>query len=345
LAENLKDFDKLQIPLPVPDYTTKKILTMDYVRGTKITELSPLARLDLDGVPLAEELFRAYLKQVLVDGFFHADPHPGNIFLTNDGRVALLDLGMIGRTTREMQEHLLKIVLAMSEGNSEETADVIVRISETTDDFDPMPFRRRIGVLVAEQCDNSLKDMDLGRALLGAVRAAAETGLFVPPELTLLGKTLFQLHQIGEALDPNFDPNASIRRHASEILNERLRKNVTPGNFFGSLLDLKEFIGHLPPRLNKILDAVANAEVEVNVKSADIDQFMEGFQKIANRIATGLVLAALIIGAALLIQVETSFRILGYPGFAMLCFMAAGAGGFWLVLTSLIGDRRRKQRR
>jgi ubiquinone biosynthesis protein len=90
---------------------------------------------------------------------------------------------------------------------------------------------------------------------------------------------------------------------------------------------------------------VANAEVEVNVKSADIDQFMEGFQKIANRIATGLVLAALIIGAALLIQVETSFRILGYPGFAMLCFLAAGAGGFWLVLTSLIGDRRRKQRR
>src|SRR5262249_17343802 len=160
----------------------------------------------------------------------------------------------------------------------------------------------------------------------------------------LLGKTLLQLHQIGQALDPNFNPNASIRRHASAILNERLRKNVTPGNFFASLLELKEFLGHLPPRLNKILDAVANAEVEVNVKSADIDQFMEGFQKIANRIATGLVLAALIIGAALLIQVETSFRILGYPGFAMLCFLAAGAGGFWLVLTSLMGDRRRNQR-
>src|SRR5262249_4490316 len=158
------------------------------------------------------------------------------------------------------------IILAMSEGNSEETADIIVRISETGEDFDPMPFRRKIGQLVAEQCDSSLKDMDIGKALLGTVRAAGETGLFVPPELTLLGKTVFQLHQIGEALNPNFDPNAWIRRHASEILNERLRKNVTAGNFFGALLEVKEFVRHLPPRLNKILDAVANAEVEVNVK-------------------------------------------------------------------------------
>src|SRR5262249_52755007 len=161
-------------------------------------------------------------------------------------------------------------------------------------------------------------------------------------QLTLLGKTLLQLHQIGQALDPDFNPNASVRHQATAILHERLRKSATQGNFAGSLLELKEFIGQLLPRLNKILDAVAKAEVEVNVKSADIDQFMEGFQKIANRIATGLVLSALIVGAALLIRVETSFRILGYPGFAMLCFLGAGAGGFWLVLSSLIGDRRRK---
>src|SRR6185295_9853427 len=113
LGENLKDFDLIQVPQPVPDYSTRCVLTMDYVQGRKITSIGPLARLELKGAPLAEELFKAYLKQVLVDGLFHADPHPGNVFLTDDGRIALLDLGMVGRITPAMQENLLKLLLAI----------------------------------------------------------------------------------------------------------------------------------------------------------------------------------------------------------------------------------------
>jgi len=116
LAANMAEFPRLRVPLPIQDYTTRSVLTMDYIRGTKITQLSPLSRLDIDGPQLAEELFRAYLKQVLVDGLFHADPHPGNVFLTDDGRIALLDLGMVGRTTPGMREQLLKLLLAVSEG-------------------------------------------------------------------------------------------------------------------------------------------------------------------------------------------------------------------------------------
>src|SRR5205085_500249 len=95
VGDNLQEFPLIVVPQPVPDYCTRRVLTMDYVRGRKITSISPIARLDVDGGALAEELFRAYLKQVLVDGIFHADPHPGNVFLTDDGRIALLDLGMV----------------------------------------------------------------------------------------------------------------------------------------------------------------------------------------------------------------------------------------------------------
>src|SRR5439155_10668334 len=133
LAENLKEFPRIQVPLPVLDYTTRSVLTMDYIEGTKITSLSPLARLDIDGEALAEELFRAYLKQVLVDGLFHADPHPGNTFLTSDGRIALLDLGMVGRTTPGMQEQLLKLLLAISDGSSETAVEIILRMSQTSE--------------------------------------------------------------------------------------------------------------------------------------------------------------------------------------------------------------------
>ena len=114
LAANLKEFELIQVPQPVPDYSSRCVLTMDYVQGRKITSVGPLRRLEMNGAPLAEELFRAYLKQVLVDGMFHADPHPGNVFLTDDGHIALLDLGMVGYTTPGMQENLLKLLLPTS---------------------------------------------------------------------------------------------------------------------------------------------------------------------------------------------------------------------------------------
>src|ERR687889_1761367 len=115
-SDNLREFDRIVVPQPLDDFTTSRVLTMDYIRGRKITALSPLAKIDLDGYVLAEHLFRAYMQQILIDGFFHADPHPGNVFLTDDGRIAIIDLGMVGRITPELQEQLVKLVLAISEG-------------------------------------------------------------------------------------------------------------------------------------------------------------------------------------------------------------------------------------
>jgi ubiquinone biosynthesis protein len=107
IGQNLREFEHIQVATPIPDYTTRAVLTMDYVSGQKITEIGPLVRLDVDVRMLADELFTAYLKQVLVDGVFHADPHPGNIFLTENGCLSLLDLGMVGRITPGMQESLI----------------------------------------------------------------------------------------------------------------------------------------------------------------------------------------------------------------------------------------------
>src|SRR6185369_10287195 len=113
LRKNLADFERIVVPAPVDDYTTSRVLTMEYVTGTKVTALSPVVLLEHDGRELAEQLFRAYLRQVLVDGFFHADPHPGNVFLTADGRLALLDLGMVARVAPRTQDYLLQLLLAV----------------------------------------------------------------------------------------------------------------------------------------------------------------------------------------------------------------------------------------
>jgi predicted unusual protein kinase regulating ubiquinone biosynthesis (AarF/ABC1/UbiB family) len=340
LSRNLREFPNIRVPQGVQDYSSRSVLTMDYIPGRKITEITPLARLDLNGAMLADELFRAYLKQVLVDGLFHADPHPGNVFLTDDKKIALIDLGMIGRTSPERQEQLLKMLVAVSEGNSETAADISLQISDTTAEFDEKSFRRSISAVIAEQKDTVLKSMDVGKALLALGKSAAENGIFVPTEFTMLGKTLLQLDQIGKTLDPDFNPNESVRKNVTTILNQRMWKTISPGNMAASILDIKDFVGTLPNRLSKILDSVANAELEVKVKAVDAALLLSAFHKIANRITSGLVLAALIIGAALLMQVHTDFTILGYPGFAMLCFIAAAAGGFYLVIDIFLHDAR-----
>lgn len=344
VGENLKDFEHIQVPQPVGDYSTRCVLTMDYVKGQKITSVSPLQRLDIDGAPLAEELFKAYLKQVLVDGLFHADPHPGNVFLTDDGDIALLDLGMVGHTTPTMQENLLKLLLAISEGKSDEAANLVIQISKKTEDFNKEEFRRRTGQLMADRQDQNLQQLKVGSSLLAVSRNAAENGLYVPSELTLLGKTLLQLDEVGKILDPGFDPNASIRRNVGELMSQRMTRNATPGSLFSSLLEMKDFIGGLPSRANKIMDAITNQEVEIKIKAVDAKLVMEGFQKIANRITAGIVLGALIMGACQLMQVETRFRLFGYPGLAMLCFLAAAAGGFWLVINIFVQDHKDRKK-
>jgi ubiquinone biosynthesis protein len=342
LRKNLAEFQHVIVPAPIDDYVTHKVLTMEFIDGSKITSLNPVVRTDLDGLSLADELFRAYLKQVLVDGLFHADPHPGNVFLTLDNRIALLDVGMVGHTSATTQEALLKILLAVSEGNSDDAANMAIRISEQRSDFDEMAFRHKIAQLVADQREASLGQMDVGKMMLNVSSAAADSGLRVPTELTLLGKTLLQLDEVGRLLAPNFDPNAAVRKHADDLMQRRMKDALSEGRAYSTLLEAKEFFGTLPARLNKIMDAVGNAELNVNVKPAETQFVMEGFQKVANRISTGLVLAALIIGAALLMQVQTNFTLFGYPGLAIVLFLLAATGGFWFLMNVLWSDNKRR---
>ncbi|MGH8024707.1 MAG: ABC1 kinase family protein [Limisphaerales bacterium] len=343
LGQNLREFHRIQVPQPIEDYTTRSVLTMDFVQGRKVTSLSPLARLDLNGEPLAAELFKAYLKQIVVDGMFHADPHPGNVFLTDDGHIALIDLGMVGHVPPTLQENLLKLLIAVSEGDSEEAADILIGISRTDEDFRQVQFGRRIGQIIAAAQNQSLEQLNVGKSLLDMSKTAIDNGLFVPSELTLLGKTLLQLDEIGKIIYPKFDPYAAVRENVPSLLAQRLKKQASQGTVINSLLEFKNLFTHLPGRLNRILDSVADSEFEVKIKTVDTKMLVEGFQKVANRITAGVILASLILGASLLMRIQTAFKIFGYPGLAILCFLGAAAGGAWLLFTIFFQDEKIKK--
>lgn len=337
-GENLREFERLIVPEPVEHFCTSRVLTMEYIPGKKITELSPLRLMEIDGPGLARELFRAYLKQILLDGFVHADPHPGNIFLTDDDRIALLDLGMVTRLLPSFRDNVLRLLLAISEGRGEDAAEVTIRMGEPKARFDKSDFSKRIAQLVVENADANLSRLNSGKVALEITRISADCWFRLPSEFTMVAKALLNLDRSVFTLDPAFEPGAIIRQRAMEILQRNLMQSIAPTNLIGGVVELKEFVEKLPGRVNKILDTIGNNEFKVDINAIDEKVVLEGLQKVANRISLGLILAALIVGASMLMRVETSFKILGYPGFAMIFFLLAAIAGIGLVVTIVMND-------
>src|SRR5687767_4253891 len=337
-ADNLREFDRIVIPEPIMDYSTSRVLTMEFIPGKKITDINPLRLLEIDGPGLADELFRAYLQQMLVDGVFHADPHPGNVFLTDDERIALLDLGMVARLVQSFHDNLLRLLLSISEGRGEDAAETAIKMGEAKPGFDRSEFVRRVADLVADNADVTLTRIDAGQVALEITRIAADCWFRLPSEFTMMAKALLNLDRSVYTLDPGFDPNAVIRERATEILQRNVLKTLAPGNLLSGAVEVKEFVEKLPTRVNRILDAVGNNELKIRVDAIDEKVVLEGLQKVANRISLGLVLAALIVGAAMLMRVETSFRILGYPGFSMIFFLIAAIAGIALAINIVMND-------
>jgi ubiquinone biosynthesis protein len=344
IGSNLARFERIVVPQPVEGYSTGRVLTMDYISGQKITTASPLVLAEAKSRELAEELFRAYLHQVILDGLFHADPHPGNVLLTDDKRIALLDLGMVSRLSPDRQEELLQFLLAVADNRTEQAADLALQMGERLEGFDEAAFRRRVMDVLMRSQSSRIGEMPVGRLMLAVAHSAVGAGVRLPNELTLLGKTLLNLDEVGRTLAPDFDVEASIRRNAEELMMERMRRSITPSAGFAALLDAKNFAERLPGRINRILDSLANQELKVKVELIDEGAVLEGLQKVANRITLGLILAAMIVGAAMLMQVETTFRILGYPVLAMMFFLAAAFGASWLAFGILKSDHHNRRR-
>ncbi len=343
LRKNLSEYEKIVVPEAIDDYTTSRVLTMEYIPGKKITDVSPLRLMELDTTEMADEVFRAYLKQILVDGFFHADPHPGNVFITDDDRIALLDLGMVSHIGTRFREKLLRLLLANSEGRGDEAAEAAMRMGEPKANFDKNDYKQRVANLVTQNASRTLGRLDAGKMVLKIAQISADCWIRMPPEFTMISKTMMNLDRVVYTLDPAFDPNAVIRDESSNIMTRHMMHSLEPGAVLTRAIEVKEFVERLPTRVNKILDAVGNNELTIGVDAIDEKVVLDGLQKVANRITLGLILASLIVGAALMMRVETSFRIFGYPGLPAIFFMLAALAGLVLAASILFTDEKPKK--
>lgn len=339
MRRNLAEFDDIHVPAVIRDYTTARVLTTEFSHGKKISKVGPLQVVDHDYSSLARSLTHAYLKQICVDGVWHSDPHPGNVFLSGD-KLVLLDFGMIGRIGTEMQDEITKLLLAVTENKGKDAASACLRMGLTTEGFDRRTFERDITDFVTTYHDADLERANTGQLIFAILGVANRNHVQLPAELAMLGKTLLHLDEITRTLDPEYNPREVIRDYAERLISQKVAQKFHPRNFYGPMLDLNELAMELPRRLRETLGQLTEGQLSFQIQMNQLESLLQGMQRIANRITIGVIVAALIIGSSLMMQVRTRSTLFGYPSLAVIGYLIASAIGLYLIITILVKDRR-----
>ena len=341
INNNLKSFENIIFPTSYKSYTTERVLTMDFIDGKNLNNLSEFAVTEIDGKTLANDIFKAYLKQIFVDGFFHSDPHLGNILLINNKKIGILDLGMVTRLGPELRQDLLALIVSISSGKGKETAEQAFSLASNIDGVseDVAGFKESISHMVKEEYDRSIDQMKAGSVLMDISKIASRSGLYFPQELTSIARTLMYLDDLGRILDPQFNPHLAVRENALTLFKANYSSDLSFSDLFLGANEIKKFIHEFPTKINRILDDVTDQKFKIKVDAIDEVLLLRGIQKVANRITTGLILAAMIVSAAMMMKVESGFTLFGYPGLAILLFAFAFIGSFSLILNILFKDK------
>lgn len=340
LRMQLCQFPHILIPGVLEDLSTRKILTVERMDGLSLADVSREALEQRRYAPLAAEVFRAYLQQVCINGFFHCDPHPGNVLLDDHERLVLLDFGMVARISRTLQYELLRLLLDMSENRGDAVADVCQEIGELQDGFDRNAFVADICYLVGKYHNLSLREMDFGRMVVEMIRTCTRNHVRIPSEVMMLGKTFLQLDGICRALDPHFNPMETIRGSSSHLLREKVAQEASVQSLISVTLETRQTLSELPRRFATIIRMISDNQLRVETRLHGMSSFLDTLDRVGNRMTVGLITAAIIIGSALMMNVATEPKWLGYPVFAIIGFLLAGGFGIYLIVSILFSGRR-----
>lgn len=341
-GQHLRPFKQLWVPQPIWDYCSHRVLTMELAQGVRVDMIPDVRRTEQPMAPLAAALIRGYVDQIFVHGEIHADPHPGNLRVTADGRVAIFDLGMVAHMPPRLRERLLKLLFAAVDGRGEEVADEIIGISTRLESFDEERYLRETGQLIARYAASS--NFSEGRVVLDLVRIATSSGLRTPPELSLLGKALLNLEQVCRLLSPDLDTRRIVERQLQHVMRARLKKSLSAANLASEAMEVQQLLREGPRKMTDILALLAENRLQMKVTGLEESRLMENLQKIANRVSAGIVTAALILAAALMMKVNTGWHLFGYPAIAMMLMLIGVVLGLGIILSALIFDKRARSR-
>ena len=323
------------VPKIYREAITTRVLTMEYIHGIKATEIKLLEREGLDRQEIARRGFDLIMKQVFVDGFFHADPHPGNIFVLPNNVICYLDFGMMGRIDRESRENFSDLVMSIVRRDEAKATEVLLRVTISDEEPDHKTLERDVAEFIDRYFYRPLKELELGRLLNQLLEMLARHRLRVPPDLFLMIKALSTVEVLGRELDPDFNATDQAAPFIRRIQFERMHPKRIVGDMYDSGTDFLYLLKEIPGEMREILRQAKLGKVKMEFEHRGLEPMLSTHDRISNRLAFAIVLASLIIGSSLIVLSGIPPKWHQIPIIGLAGFLIAGVMGFWLLISIL----------
>jgi ubiquinone biosynthesis protein len=340
---NFRDVEDICIPEIHPDLLSGKVIVMERIEGVRIDDIRKIDSFGVDRADLARRGVNAYFKMIFEDGFFHADPHPGNIFVMPDGRIGIMDFGIVGWLTEDMMENIASAFLAVLNKNFDRLIDLYVDLGLITDEVDLEGFKREFKAdlvnLLEPLYDATISEVNFPEYLEALTHLVIKHGLKVPSDLLLMNKTILILDNIGRQLDPKFNAVTAVEPYAAKLVKRRMDPQRVFDKTRDNFSEISGILIDTPKQLNRLLRKTMRDELSFKMDPIGMDKLITDIDRSSNRLAFSIIVAAIIVGSSMLIQADVGGQIFGLPTVGAIGFLVAILLGLRLLVSIIRSGR------
>lgn len=332
---NFAGSQTVKIPKIYWEYITRHVLTQEYSDGIKISDIAQIEESGLDKRKITIDIANAYLKMIFEDGYYHADPHPGNILVTREGIIVFLDFGMAGYVDPELRECLVNIVIAIQRNDVSFLIEALTEMGLIVDGGDSPMFRIKLEELINQYYSMTMKFIDPVRFLRDLIDILIKSRGKVPSNLMLLSKTLVIRDEIARKIDPEHNFAELVEPYVKKMIEERVSATYILKETARTIWDFARLVKALPRRVNNILVKAEKGTMKFELEHRGFEALVEELDVTSNRVSFSLIISALIVGSSIIITTEMSPRLFGVSLLGIFGFFLAGVLGFGLVISIL----------
>lgn len=327
LGANFKKVSYIKIPKAYPELCTEKLITMELIKGVELSELISGDYPDIDKKKIANYGVKSYFKQVMIDGYFHADPHPGNLIVTEDNRLCYIDLGMIGILNEDFKETLAELILLILSGNTNNIIKQLIYMDIITPAQNTKELKADIDDLINRYYGAELKNMD--GAMEDLLNAMIKNEVVLPREFVMIGRGITLIEDTGKKLDPQFNAATELKKLSRQIVKNKYKPKRIGNVGLNYILQMEHLAKDLPDTINSTISKIEEGNIEVNLKHSGISQM-------TNQLSVSLILSSLIIGSSLALSARVGPALYEIPILGLIGFVFSALLGAYLVIQYMI---------
>jgi len=339
IAKALDNRDRIDVPIIYWDFTTDRVLTIEWIDGINFTNLEKIKQEADDAAELAREIAESILTQALVNGTFHGDLHGGNIIFTPDKRVVFVDFGMVGRLESTTRDELARLLLAVMNKDTESIISSLLSLGVADQEIDQRALERDVTEFLDFYIDRPLKEISLAKAFNEMVHTCSRHNLRTPPDLYMLGRTLMALEGLSRQLDEDFHVVEVIQPLAKQIITTLYSPRRVAKRAVRTIMELANLIMAIPRRLSTVLSKAERGELKIEFEHLGLEKLVSILDRASNRLSVSMIVAALIISSSVIIHAQRGPLVLGFPVLGIIGFIIAGLLGFLLVFSVIRSGR------